>query len=117
MQFGIDHVRRYFSGSSRVVERDDNDHDISVQTDGTQGPKCGDVTRHIMVIDGNTEALELGSATPGRQLGRALIAAADEADQMADNDRMTLSWAELSRASAPRMADANTYFTKSIAQQ
>jgi hypothetical protein len=58
MQFGIDHVRRYFSGSSRVVERDDNDHEISVQTDGTQGPKDGDVTRHIMVIDGNTEALE-----------------------------------------------------------
>ena len=69
MQFGIDHVRRYFSGSSRVVERDDNDHEISVQTDGTQGPKDGDVTRHIMVIDGNTEALELGSAPPAGSSG------------------------------------------------
>jgi hypothetical protein len=58
MQFGIDHVRRYFSGSSRVVERDDNDHDISGQIDRTHGPEDGDVTRHIMVIDGNTEALE-----------------------------------------------------------
>ena len=69
MQFGIDHVRRYFSGSSRVVQRDDNDHDISVQIDGTQGPKDGDVTRHIMVIDVNTEALELGSAPPAGSSG------------------------------------------------
>ena len=69
MQFGIDHVRRYISGSSRVVERDDNDHDISVQIDGTQGPKDGDVTRHIMVIDVNTEALELGSAPPAGSSG------------------------------------------------
>lgn len=69
MQFGIDHVRRYISGSSRVVQRDDNDHDISVQIDGTQGPKDGDVTRHIMVIDVNTEALELGSAPPAGSSG------------------------------------------------
>ena len=47
MEFGIDHVRRYFSGSSRVV-----------QIDGAQGPD-GDVTRMIMVVDGNMEALEL----------------------------------------------------------
>ena len=37
--------------------------------DGTQGPKCGDVTRHIMVIDVNTEALELGSAPPAGSSG------------------------------------------------
>jgi hypothetical protein len=82
MQFGIDHVRRYFSGSSRVVERDGND--MSVEIYGTQGPD-GDVTRHIMVVDGNTEAVELTS-THARQLGRALLAAADEADQMATYD-------------------------------
>jgi hypothetical protein len=47
-----------------------NGHDISVQIDGTQGPKDGDVTRHILVIDGNTGALELGSAHM-RQAARA----------------------------------------------
>jgi len=39
MQFGIDHVRRYFSGSSRVVQRDDNDHVISVQLTALKGQK------------------------------------------------------------------------------
>jgi hypothetical protein len=75
MQFGIDHVSRYFSGSSRVVERDDKDHDVIVQIDGTQ-------TRRIMVVAGNTEALEL-SGDHARQLVRALIAAADEVDRCA----------------------------------
>jgi carbon monoxide dehydrogenase subunit G len=81
MQFGIDHVSRYFSGSSRVVERDDKDHDVIVQIDGTQGAR-GDVTRRIMVVAGDTEALER-SGDHARQLGRALIAAADEVDRCA----------------------------------
>jgi hypothetical protein len=41
----------------------------SASIDGTQGPKDGDVTRHIMVIDVNTEALELGSAPPAGSSG------------------------------------------------
>ncbi len=81
LQFGIDHVSRYFSGSSRVVERDGNDRDLVVQIDGTQGADGG-VTRRILVFDGNTEAVELSGAR-ARQLARALIAAADEVDRWA----------------------------------
>ena len=80
MQFGVDHVTRYFSGSSRVVERDHQDRDVIVQIHGTQGADGG-VTRRILVVDGNTEAVEL-SGDHARQLARALIAAADEAEQM-----------------------------------
>jgi hypothetical protein len=89
MQFGIDHVRRYFSGSSRVVERDGDATDVSIEIYGTQGPDR-DVTRHIMVADGNTEALELSSSAQARQLGHALIAAGDEADQMASRDQVAV---------------------------
>ena len=82
VQFGIEDARRYFRGSARVVERDDND--VIVQIDGTQGAD-GDVTRHIMVIEGTYERLEL-SGGHARQLGRALIAAGDEVEQMANYD-------------------------------
>ena len=41
-----------------------------------------DVTRRIMVFDGNHEAIEL-SGDHARQLARALIAAADEVDRCA----------------------------------
>jgi hypothetical protein len=82
VQFGIEDARRYFHGSARVVERDDND--VIVQIDGTQGAD-GDVTRRIMIYDGNTEAVEL-SGEHARQLARALIAAADEVEQMANYD-------------------------------
>jgi len=80
MQLGIDHVSRYFSGSSRVVKRDDKAHDVIVEIHGTQGPD-GDVTRHSTVVDGNAETLEL-SGDHARQLACALIGAADEAEQM-----------------------------------
>ena len=80
MQLGVDHVSRYFSGSSRVVERDHQDRDLVVQLYGTQAAD-GAVTRRIMVLDGNTEAAELSGAY-ARALARALIAAADEAEQM-----------------------------------
>jgi hypothetical protein len=43
-----------------------------------------------MVIDGNRESLELSSSAHARQLGRALIAAADEWDQMAGYDRIKM---------------------------
>jgi hypothetical protein len=84
MQFGIDHVSRYFTGSSRVVERNDQARDVIVQIDGTQGAD-GDATRRILIFDGNTEVLQL-SGDHARQLARALIAAADEIEQMANDD-------------------------------
>jgi hypothetical protein len=84
MQLGIDHVSRYLSGSSRVGERDDKAHDVIVQIHGTQGPD-GDVTRRSTVVDGNAATLEL-SGDHARQLGRALIGAADEVEQMANYD-------------------------------
>jgi hypothetical protein len=82
MQFGIAEARRPFTGSSRVIERDErlNDEDIVVQIDGSQGT-AGDVTRHIMVYNGNREAIEL-SGDHARQFGLALIAAADEWDRL-----------------------------------
>ena len=61
-----------------------SNHDISVEIDGTQGID-GDVTRNIMVIEGEYERLELSSAH-ARERGGALIAAADETEQMASYD-------------------------------
>ena len=84
MQFGIDDVSHYFSGSSRVVERDHQDRDVVVQIDGTQGPDGG-VTRHSMVVEANMEAVEL-SGDHARQPGCALIGAADVVEQMANYD-------------------------------
>jgi hypothetical protein len=89
MQLGIENARRFFCGSSWFVDRDGPiDHDITVQIDGSQGT-AGDVTRHIMVCEGNRESLELSSSDHARQFGRALIAAADEWDQMAGYDELT----------------------------
>jgi hypothetical protein len=88
LKFGIDNARRFFTGSWRVVEREGPiDHDITVQIDGTQGT-AGDVTRHLMITEGNREAIELSSSDHARQFGRALIAAADEWEQMAAYDTL-----------------------------
>jgi hypothetical protein len=69
---------RYFTGTRRVVERD-TDEDISVLVDGTQRPD-GRIVRVITVVDGDREIIP--SITPGlaRQIGAALIAAADEVE-------------------------------------
>jgi hypothetical protein len=81
-----DDARRYFTGSSWFVDRDGPiDHDITVEIYGSQGT-AGDVTRHIMVTEGNYERMELSSSDHAREFGRALIAAADEWDQMATYD-------------------------------
>ena len=82
VEFGIDHASRYFSGSSWVVERGDQDRDIIVQIDGTQGAD-GSVTRRIMVFDGNREAIELSGAHSAR-LGAVLTAAADQAVKLSN---------------------------------
>ena len=49
---------------------------------------AGDVTRHLMITEGNREAIELSSSDHARQFGRALIAAADEWEQMAAYDTL-----------------------------
>ncbi len=86
-RFGVDNAHRYFLGSKRVVERDGPyDEDIRVQIDGFQQGEDGDVTRHIMVMEGDYERLEL-SSDHARQLGRALIAAADEVEKLAVDDQ------------------------------
>jgi hypothetical protein len=86
-RFGVDNACRYFLGSKRVIERGGRiDEDIRVQIDGTQQGADGDVTRHIMVIEGDHERLEL-SSDHARQLGRALIAAADEVEKLAGYDQ------------------------------
>jgi hypothetical protein len=89
-RFGVDSACRYFLGSKRVVGRDGPyDEDIRVQIDGTQQGADGDVTRHIMVIEGDHERLEL-SSDHARQLGRALIAAADEVEELAVDDQVVV---------------------------
>ena len=88
-RFGVDNAHRYFLGSKRVVERDGPyDEDIHVQIDGFQGSH-GDVRRHIMVLEGDHECLEL-SGDHARQLGRALIAAAAEVEKLAVDDQVVV---------------------------
>ncbi len=68
---------RYFTGSAWVVERDDRD--VSVRIDGTQYPD-GRADRFILVAEGNYERLTELTSITARELGRALIAAADKVD-------------------------------------
>jgi hypothetical protein len=42
---------------------------------------------HIMVMEGNYERMELSSSDHAREFARALLAAADEWDQMATYDQ------------------------------
>ena len=73
---------RYFTGTSRVVDRDDRDDDIDVLIEGTQYPD-GSVDRLIGIHSLDDGPLTIGQA---RQLARALIAAADETEQMSGYD-------------------------------
>lgn len=92
-RFGVDDAWRYFLGSRRVVERGGPiDEDIRVQIDGTQQGADGELTRHIVVIEGDYEPLALRS-DHARQLGRALIAAADEVEQLNTCDPVVTRWA------------------------
>ena len=95
---------RYFTGTSRVVDRDDNDEDIDVSIEGEQYVD-GRVQRHIVVhhLHGD-EPITPGQA---RQLAAALTAAADECEQMAGYDRIELAPAsvDLSRYSVREVVD------------
>jgi hypothetical protein len=79
---------RYFSGTKRVIDRTDDEYndDIEVEVWGTQTP--GEVSRHVNVTEGGYERVTLSSAAHARQFGEALIAAADEWDQMAESDSL-----------------------------
>ena len=79
---------RYFTGTSWVVDRDDNDEDIDVSIVGDQYVD-GRVQRQIVVhhLHGD-EPITPGQA---RDLIAVLIAAADEIDQMASRDPRPLS--------------------------
>jgi hypothetical protein len=70
---------RYFTGSPWVLDRD-----VSVSIDGTQDPD-GRVTRFILVAEGKYERLTELTSITARELGRALIAAADEVDRWAES--------------------------------
>ena len=73
-------VRRSFQGSSWVVERPDQDRDVHVLIDGEQLAD-GRVAERVITLDDDSLTPQLA-----RQLAAALIAAADEADQMARYD-------------------------------
>jgi hypothetical protein len=90
LQAGTEHATRYFRGSSRLIERDgDIDKDITVEIYGTQSV-AGDVVRRIMAIVDDRDAVDLRSSD-ARQLGRALIALADEAEQMNGYDKIEVT--------------------------
>ena len=80
---------RYFSGTKRVIDRTDDEYndDIEVEVWGTQTPQ-GEDSRHVNVTEGGYERVTLSSAPHARQFGEALIAAADELDQMAGSDSL-----------------------------
>jgi hypothetical protein len=71
---------RYFAGSSWVVERTEQHADAAVVIGGLQHAD-GTVSRSIWC-----GAAQL-TTSEARQLARALIAAADEAERFNDNDR------------------------------
>jgi hypothetical protein len=67
-------AQRYFRGGSWVVERDNRDTDMCVQVDGVQNAD-GRVERFVVLDDDNLNPVQ------ARQLGAALLAAADEVDR------------------------------------
>jgi hypothetical protein len=72
---------RFFTGGSWVVERDDrdgDDGDLQIQVYGTQYAADGRVEVFITVDEGRYERLTGLTLADARQLGRALMAAADE---------------------------------------
>ena len=79
--------RRYFRGTQRFIDCSDDEYngDLVVDLWGTQTME-GQVYRYVDVLDGGSEAITLSSAAHVRALGQALIAAADEIDEMTSRD-------------------------------
>ncbi|MCW2660132.1 MAG: hypothetical protein JWP83_1284 [Mycobacterium sp.] len=81
---GMPNVYRGFAGTRRVVGCDERDRDIAVEVTGLQhGDSSVERTVSVSEIDGPP----LTPAT-ARELGTALIAAADETDEMAGCDQI-----------------------------
>jgi hypothetical protein len=77
-------TERYFRASKSIVDRADDpnlDGDIAVEIWGVQTAD-GEVRRHVDVLEGRYERLTMSSAGHARAFGEALIAAADEMEQM-----------------------------------
>ena len=79
---------RYFTGSAWVLERDDRN--VSVRIDGTQYPD-GRADRLIGVDEGHYERLSELTSITARELGRPLIAAADEVDAVGTYDQISVT--------------------------
>ena len=67
---------RYFTGTRRVIARDNRDHDTLVLVDGTQWAD-GRIERLISVDDDNV------TVEQARQIAAALVEAADEVNRWA----------------------------------
>ncbi|BBY36310.1 hypothetical protein MMAN_04440 [Mycobacterium mantenii] len=88
---GTPHAYRTWHGWHRTIAADDPgdrpwSDDIEVYVHGTQATD-GTVTRHISVHQ--LHADNPVTAAQARQLARTLMAAADEADMMADHDAVS----------------------------
>ena len=84
---------RYFQGTQWFIDRSDDEYNKSliVEIWGAQSHQ-GVVKRHVDVLDDERRTeLTFSSAAHVRALGEALIAAADEIDQMASRDPRPLS--------------------------
>ena len=79
---------RYWRGTQRVVDRVDDEYndDVVVEVWGVQTPD-GEVRLHVDVAEGGYERRTFSSSAHVRQFGEALIAAADEIDQMDSRDQ------------------------------
>ena len=82
---GYPTASRYFVGTSRVVEVEQHEEDITVTVDGMQWSD-GRVERSILVDQTHPD----DPLTPqqARELAAALVGAADEFEQMAGYDRI-----------------------------
>jgi hypothetical protein len=81
-------AHRYFQGTSRVVDRD-NASTVKVLISGLQHAN-GHTDREIVVTDGRYEVAVLTPAV-ARELGQALIASADEVEQMNSHDQIAVA--------------------------
>ncbi len=89
---GTPNAYRYFEGRRWVVDRRDDrasSEEIEVYVAGTQAP---DVTVAREVVVHELHADDAITPTQARQLARALIAAADEVDELTGLTRQVSKW-------------------------
>lgn len=83
---GTPNVYRGFTGTPRTVDCPERDRDVAVGVTGLQRMD-GNIRREVCVTEIDGPPLTPATA---RQLGAALIAAADEAEKMAGYDEITV---------------------------